>query len=69
MGTFREFELAAWENPATCGSYHGPARCRGRPSIEPLLDAARVTGADRVVDVATGGGVVAAAAVRPAALP
>ena len=33
-------------------------------AIEPLLDAARVTGPNRVVDVATGAGVVAAAATR-----
>ena len=68
MGTFREFELAAWENPATCGAYQDRLGVVVAQSIEPLLDAARVTGADRVVDVATGGGVVAAAAVRRGAV-
>ena len=64
MSTFREFELAAWEDPATCGAYQDRLGVVVAQSIEPLLDAARVTGANRVVDVATGGGVVAAAAVR-----
>ena len=68
MGTFREFELAAWENPATCGAYQDRLGVVVAQSIEPLLDAARVTGADRVVDVATGSGVVAAAAVRRGAV-
>ena len=68
MGTFREFELAAWEDPATCAGYHDRLGVVVAQAVEPLLDAARVTGADRVVDVATGTGVVATAAARRGAL-
>ena len=31
MSTFREFEHAGWEDPATCAGLSRPARCRGRP--------------------------------------
>ncbi len=64
MGTFREFEHAGWEDPDTCTAYRdrlGPVVAQ---VVEPLLDAADVTAADRVVDVATGAGIVVAAAAR-----
>ena len=64
MGTFRDFEHAGWENPDTCTAYRdrlGPVVAQ---AVEPLLDAAAVAAEDRVVDVATGAGIVAAAAVR-----
>jgi len=64
VNTFREFEHAGWEDPATCTTYHdrlGPVVAQ---VIEPLLDAARVGASDRVLDVATGSGVVAAAVAR-----
>jgi SAM-dependent methyltransferase len=74
MGTFREFELAGWEDPATCAAYQARLGAVVAQSIEPLLDAAGVPDrrlvADgvhephRVLDVATGAGVVAAAAAR-----
>lgn len=68
MGTFREFEYAGWEDPARCAAYDdllGPVVAQ---SVEPLLDAAGVAGPDRVLDVATGDGVVAGAAERRGAL-
>jgi SAM-dependent methyltransferase len=64
MGTFRDFEHAGWENPDTCTAYRdrlGPVVAQ---VVEPLLDAVAVAAADRVVDVATGPGIVAAAAAR-----
>jgi len=64
MGTFRQFELASWENPATCAGYQDRLGAVVVQAVEPLLDAAGVTGPSRVLDVATGGGVVAGAATR-----
>ena len=64
MGTFRDFEHAGWENPDTCTAYRdrlGPVVAQ---AVEPLLDAVAVTAADRVVDVATGAGIVAEAPDR-----
>ena len=37
MGTFREFELAAWEDPATCGAYQDRLGAVVAQAIEPLL--------------------------------
>jgi ubiquinone/menaquinone biosynthesis C-methylase UbiE len=80
MGTFREFEHAGWEDPATCAAYHAHLGAVVAQSIEPLLDAARVAEPgrrrvaagvgepERVLDVATGAGVVAAAATRRGAV-
>jgi SAM-dependent methyltransferase len=64
MGTFREFELAGWSDPATCAAYHDRLGVVVAQAIEPLLDAAGVTGPNRILDVATGAGGVAAAATR-----
>jgi SAM-dependent methyltransferase len=64
MGTFREFEHAGWEDPATCAAYHDWLGAVVAQSIEPLLDAAGVRESDRVLDIATGTGVVAGAAAR-----
>ena len=64
MGTFRDFEHAGWEDPDTCRAYRdrlGPVVAQ---AVEPLLDAVEVRATDRVVDVATGAGIVAAAAAR-----
>jgi ubiquinone/menaquinone biosynthesis C-methylase UbiE len=68
MGTFREFELVSWENPATCAGYLDRLGAVVVQAVEPLLDAAGVTEPDRVLDVATGAGVVAAAAARRGAV-
>ena len=64
MSTFREFEHAGWEDPRTCAAYRdhlGPVVAQ---VVDPLLDAVEVGAGDRVVDVATGAGIVAAAAAR-----
>jgi SAM-dependent methyltransferase len=64
MSTFREFEHAGWEDPDTCTAYRdylGPVVAQ---VVEPLLDTVEVRAADRLVDVATGAGTVAAAAAR-----
>ena len=64
MTTFREFEHAGWEDAGTCTAYRdrlGPVVAQ---VVEPLLGAVEVRAADRVVDVATGAGIVAAAAAR-----
>lgn len=63
---FREFEHAGWERaasdyPVTFGRVTSLV-------IEPLLDAARVAGGDRLLDVACGPGLVAAAAIRRGAV-
>jgi SAM-dependent methyltransferase len=62
--TFREFEHAGWEDPATCAAYEDRLGALVAQTVEPLLDAARVTAGDRVLDVATGTGPVADAAAR-----
>jgi SAM-dependent methyltransferase len=64
MTTFREFEHAGWEDPATCAAYDDRLGALVAQTVEPLLDAARVSAGDRVLDVATGTGLVAAAAAR-----
>jgi SAM-dependent methyltransferase len=68
MSTFQEFERAGWEDPTTCAAYHDRLGPVVEQSVGPLLDAARVGPADRVVDVATGIGLVAAAAARRGAV-
>ena len=64
MGTFRDFEHAGWDDPEVCATYGDRLGGVVAQVIEPLLDAAGVGPADRVLDVATGAGVVAAAAAR-----
>jgi SAM-dependent methyltransferase len=62
METFRDFEHDSWDDPTVCSGYRdrlGPVVAQ---VVEPLLDAARVSAGDRVLDIATGTGVVAAAA-------
>jgi len=68
MGTFREFEHTGWEDPVTCAGYHDHLGPVVGQAVEPLLDAAQVATGARVVDVATGTGVVAAVAARRGAL-
>jgi SAM-dependent methyltransferase len=64
MSTFREFEHAGWEDPAVCSAYRERLGDVVAQVIGPLLAVARVGPADRVLDVATGAGVVAAAAAQ-----
>jgi SAM-dependent methyltransferase len=68
MGTFRAFELAGWEDAATCASYQDRLGAVVAQSVEPLLDAAGVGEPERVLDVATGAGIVAGAAARRGAV-
>ena len=64
---FNAFEAAGWE--ARAESYHRHLGAMTSPVIEPLLDAAGVDRATRVLDVATGPGYAAAAcAVRGASV-
>lgn len=60
---FRDFEHVAWEDPQVCSTYHDRLGDVVAQVIGPMLDAVRVGGADSVLDVATGPGEVAAAAV------
>jgi SAM-dependent methyltransferase len=59
---FRAFEQASWESLA--GPYQDAFGRLTTPVIGPLLDAARVGPGIRVLDVATGPGYVAAAAIQ-----
>jgi len=64
---FNAFEAAGWE--ARAESYHRHLGAMTSPVIEPLLDAAGVDRATRVLDVATGPGYAAASwAVRGASV-
>lgn len=65
--SFREFERRGWENPAACAQYDDYFARLTTQSIGALLDAARVTSADSMLDVATGPGYVAGAAALRAA--
>jgi SAM-dependent methyltransferase len=64
MSTFHEFERRGWEDADLCSAYHDRLGRVVVQVVEPMLDAVRVGSADRVLDVATGSGVVAAAAAR-----
>lgn len=57
---FNQFEAAGWEKQAAgYEDFFGPITTR---LVEPLLDAAEICGGERVLDVATGPGYVAAKA-------
>ncbi len=60
--TFASFERAGWEDASVAAKYHEHLATVTNQSIGALLDAAGVGEADRVLDVATGAGYVAAAA-------
>jgi ubiquinone/menaquinone biosynthesis C-methylase UbiE len=65
--SFHDFEHRGWEDRAVCaqyGHYFAPLTTQ---SISALLDAARVSSSDSVLDVATGPGYVAGAAASRAA--
>jgi ubiquinone/menaquinone biosynthesis C-methylase UbiE len=62
VSTFRDYEHAGWEDAGVCSAYQdrlGPVVAQ---VIEPMLEAVAVGPSDSVLDVATGSGVVAAAA-------
>lgn len=60
--SFREFELAGWENSNVVANYHKHLSGVTAQSVEMLLDAAGVRDGSRVLDVATGAGYAAGAA-------
>jgi ubiquinone/menaquinone biosynthesis C-methylase UbiE len=60
---FHDFEHAGWEDPGVCASYHDHFSSLTTQSIAALLDAARVKAGSRVLDVATGAGYTAGAAL------
>jgi ubiquinone/menaquinone biosynthesis C-methylase UbiE len=63
---FKQFEHSGWAEVAN--QYHDSFAPLTTQAIEPLLDAAAVRAGVRVLDVATGPGYIAAAAVRRGAL-
>jgi ubiquinone/menaquinone biosynthesis C-methylase UbiE len=62
--TFREFELAGWEDLAVVNKYHEHLSGLTTQAIDALLDAAGVHHGSRILDVATGAGYVAGAAAQ-----
>ena len=62
MQSFREFEVAGWEDTSVCSNYDQHLSALTTQSIDSLLDAAGVQRGMRVLDVATGAGYAAAAA-------
>ena len=67
--SFPDFERAGWENVATVASYDEHLSVVTTQCIAALLDDASVHAKSRVVDVATGGGYMAAAALLRDANP
>jgi len=61
--SFRDFEYAGWASAEVCSRYHDYFSELTTQSVEPLLDAAGVCAGMRVLDVATGAGYVAGAAL------
>ena len=62
--SFRDFELAGWEDPGVVSRYHEQLTVVTTQSVDALLDSAQVARGQRVLDVASGAGYVAAAASR-----
>lgn len=60
---FRDFERAGWTDPEVCAAYDHHLASLTTQSIGALLDAARVGAGSAVLDVATGAGYAAAAAL------
>jgi SAM-dependent methyltransferase len=60
--SFQEFERAGWEDSGVVTHYHEHISGVTRQSVDALLDAAGITNASRVLDVATGAGYIAEAA-------
>lgn len=66
--TFRAFEHAGWSRTEVCQNYDAHFGDVTRQSVAALLDAARVEGAKRVLDVCTGAGYAAGAAAQRGAV-
>ena len=62
--SFRDFEQAGWENSSVCVQYHEHLSAVTTQSVHALLEAAGIRKGSRVLDVATGAGYVAGAAVQ-----
>ena len=61
--SFHDFERAGWADPEVCATYDDLLSSLTTQSIEALLDAAGVGDGSRVLDVATGAGYAAGAAL------
>jgi ubiquinone/menaquinone biosynthesis C-methylase UbiE len=64
VDTFRDFEHVGWTDAVVCSVYENRLGRVAEQAIGPLLDAVRVGPADALLDVATGAGMVAAAAAE-----
>ncbi len=62
--SFRDFEHAGWADDAVCASYHDHFSSLTAQSIGALLDVAHVSAGRRLLDVATGAGYAAGAAME-----
>jgi ubiquinone/menaquinone biosynthesis C-methylase UbiE len=62
-GSFHDFERAGWSDPEVCASYDDHLSALTVQSVVPLLDAAGVSAGSRMLDVATGAGYAAGAAL------
>ena len=62
--SFREFELAGWEDSGVVAKYHKHLSDLTNQSIDALLEAAGIRAGSRVLDVATGAGYVAGSAAQ-----
>lgn len=62
--SFREFEVAGWEDTSVCSNYDQHLSALTTQAIDALLNVAGVQRGTRVLDVATGAGYVAAAAAE-----
>lgn len=67
--SFRDFERAGWSDRDVCAAYDDRMSSLTTQSVEPLLDAAGVSSGSRILDVATGAGYVAGAALARGAHP
>jgi ubiquinone/menaquinone biosynthesis C-methylase UbiE len=67
--SFRDFELAGWEDESTAAGYDRSLSLVTTQSVEALLDDAHLSSGHKVLDIATGAGYVAAAAARRGAQP
>lgn len=67
--SFGDFELAGWEDESIAAAYDRHLSLVTTQSIQALLDDAHLSSGDRVLDIATGAGYVAAAAARRGAQP
>ena len=67
--SFGDFELAGWQDESTAAEYDRHLSLVTTQSVEALLDDAHLSIGQRILDIATGAGYVAAAADRRGAQP